>query len=66
MTYEEAIELYQKRHKHPAIQTCWIAEIKRHHGTTTRKAWNSDKQKKRCPPDVWPNLEKILKELGMI
>jgi len=47
------------------IQDCWIAEIKRFHGTT-RKSWHSGKYEKECPKEIWSKLEGILKELKMI
>ncbi len=66
MTYDEARKIYEKRYKKPMIQDCWIAEIKRFHGTTTRKSWHSGKYEKECPKEIWSKLEEILKELNMI
>ncbi len=67
MTYAKAQAAYLKQHGR-TVKTCWIAHIKRDHNATTRRASNrgSGKVKHPCPPEIYPKLEKILKELGMI
>ena len=67
VTYLRAQMIYKKRHG-KTVKTCWIADVKRKHGKTTHQAHNrsSSKPKYPCPADVYPNLEKILLELGMI
>ncbi len=67
MTYAQAQKLYKER-TGKTVKTCYIADIKRKHGTTKHKAWNriGNKPKYPCPSDVFPKLEKILKELKMI
>lgn len=42
MTYKVIPEIY-KRHYDRTIKTCWIADIKRQLGLTTRKASNRGK-----------------------
>lgn len=67
MTYEKAQRIYKKRHG-KTVKSCWIADIKRKHGMTKHQSWNriGPKPKYPCPDDVFPKLEKILKELRMI
>ncbi len=67
MTYSQAQRIYKKQHG-IVVKTCWIADIKNKHGKTTRKAHNRIGKKPMypCPDNVFPKLEKILKELRMI
>ena len=67
MTYDKAQLIYKKRHGIIA-KSCWIADVKRKHGKTTRKSWNriGKNPKYPCPNDVFLKLGKILKELQMI
>ncbi|MDE1831787.1 MAG: hypothetical protein KGI02_05375 [Thaumarchaeota archaeon] len=55
MTYLEAQELYRKRYG-KSVKTCWIADILRSHGKTTRKAWNrvGSKPMYPCPLEFRP------------
>jgi len=59
--------LYRQCHGR-AVKTCWIADVKRRHGRTGRRSWNRTgaEPKYPCPDSVFPKLEKILRELGMI
>ena len=67
MTYSQAQTLYKKRYG-KTVKTCWIADVKRKHGKTSRKAHNRSGNKPMypCPDDIFDNLEKVLKELRMI
>lgn len=67
VTYEKAQIIYKKRYRR-TVKTCWIADIKRKHGKTKCQSWNriGTKPKYPCPTDIFPKLEKILKELQMI
>ena len=67
MTYEKAQTIYKKCHD-KTVKTCWIADVKRKHGKTKHQSWNriGIKPKYPCPVNVFPKLEKILKELKMI
>lgn len=66
MTYKQIQELYKQRYN-STIQPCWIADVKRNLGLTTRKAYNRispDSVAKPCPPDErWQRIETILVEL---
>jgi hypothetical protein len=45
-----------------SVSTCWIAEVKRHHGLTQRVAWNRGlgTGKRPCPPNYWSAIEKVI------
>lgn len=49
------------------VKSCWIAEVGRKHGKTTRIASNrKGKPQVECPADVFPKLEALMKEMGEI
>jgi hypothetical protein len=65
-TYQEIQEDIRQRY-HVTVKTCWIADIKRQHGKTTRIASNRldpGRAKYLCPPDKQPLIEESLKRLG--
>jgi len=66
MTYQEAHDLYKKKYgRH--VKSSWIADVLSSHGKTKRKSpARKGKYKHPCPDDVRPNLEKLLRELGML
>jgi len=49
--------------KPKSIKTCWIAEVKREKGLTTRRAWNAGMGKGAppCPPHIKTVLRNIIK-----
>ncbi len=65
MTYKEIQECY-KRHFNKSVKTCWIADVKREMGLTTRIAYNRiDNNKVRYPcsdPEIRKRLIKILRK----
>lgn len=67
MTYHQASTLYLQRYER-TIKDCWIADLKRFYGKTSRVATNriGNTIKNPCPERIWSKLEKILKELRMI
>ena len=67
MTYAEIQAVYCKLYG-TTVKTCWIAEVKRKYGKTTRRAWNSGTGggAPPCPEDVFRRLEKVMKETGDI
>lgn len=67
-TYKQIQEDIKKRHQ-INVKTCWIADIKRQHGKTTRLASNRlDPQKVKypCPQDKRTIIEESLKRFGDI
>jgi len=67
MTYKEIQAAYRRRYGR-TVKTCWIADVKRKHGKTTRVAPNRAGAipQEPCPPDIFPKLEALMKELGVI
>ena len=65
MTYRE-IQEHVKRWTGRTVKTCWIAEVKRELGLTTRKAWNSGHGigAPACPPDLKVAIRRCLVEGG--
>lgn len=62
MTYKVISEIY-KRHYDRTIKTCWIADIKRQLGLTTRKAYNRGKGpvKYPCPSvEIGVRIKRII------
>jgi len=65
-TYKDIQEDIRHRH-HVKVKTCWIADIKRQHGQTTRIARNRldpERVKYPCPQDKKPLIEESLRRLG--
>jgi hypothetical protein len=65
-TYREIQEDIRRRHQ-ITVKTCWIADIKRRHGKTSRLASNRldpKKVKYPCPQDKQRLIEESLKRLG--
>lgn len=69
MSYKKVQAEYRQRHgDDPVIQTCWIADVKERHDATRGPAPNrkGEKLAKPCPPDIFPKLEALMIELGVI
>ena len=67
-SYRQVQEAYSRRHGR-TVKTCWIADVKRKHGKTVRQAHNRidpAEPKYPCPDDIYPKLEKVMRDLGMI
>lgn len=61
-TYSEVQRLYYSKYKR-TIKTCWIADVKRKLGLTTRVAANrinKTKVKYPCHPDDFEKIKKIV------
>jgi len=67
MTYEQIQTECRQRYDR-TVKTCWIADVKRKHGKTTRIAPNRAGAipQEPCPPHIFPKLEALMKELGVI
>lgn len=49
------------------VKSCWIAEVGRKHGKTTRVASNrKGAPKVKCPEYILPKLEALMKDMGEI
>ena len=66
-TYAQIREAVLREHG-VKIETCWIADVKRAHGLTTRAAPNriGAEPKKPCPAHVRPWIEDAMRRFGMI
>ena len=67
MTYRETQDEYKRQHG-KTVKSCWIAHIKRDYSKTRRRAHNrgSGQAKYLCSSTIYPRLEKIMKQCGMI
>jgi len=66
MNYKAIQIAYRQRYKR-TVKTCWIAEVKRKHGKTTRVAPNRKGEPKvKCPEYILPKLEALMEEKGEI
>lgn len=66
MTYKHVQESYRMQHG-MTVKTCWIADVKRKYNATNHTAHNrGDEIKHPCPEHVFPKLEKVMHECGMI
>lgn len=68
MTYTEIKEQVRHRTGITIYHDCWVAEVKRAHGLTTRKAWNRGQGDGAppCPPHVFRAIEQVLRRNGEI
>ena len=66
-TYKE-IQDRVKQQEGFVPKTCWIADLKHHHGLTTRTAPNrlSNARMNPCPPDRRSAIEAAFRYFGMI
>jgi hypothetical protein len=66
-TYEQIQEEVRRRYG-ATVKTCWIADVKEHHGLTRGPAWNRSEMGKAnpCPPRYKPMIEGVMRDLGMI
>ena len=63
------IQKYVKNKYNRRVKTCWIADVKRVHGLTTRTASNrlsSNKVQYPCPEDRRQEIEDSLKHFEML
>jgi len=66
MTYREIRVAYYAVHDR-TVKSCWIAEVRRKHGKTTRVAHNrKGNPQEKCPANILPRLEALMKEMGDI
>ena len=67
MTYKQIQDEYRRRYGQ-TVKTCWIADVKRKHGKTTRVAPNraGEIPEQPCPSHIFSKLEELMKELGVI
>ena len=67
MTYAEIMEEVIKT-TGKWVKTCWIAEVKEHHGLTRGHAPNRGKGKGAAPCPQWARIaiEQVLKKNGII
>lgn len=67
MTYK-AIQTEYRRWYGRIVKTCWIADVKRKHGKTRGPAPNraGAAPQEPCPPDIFPKLEALMQEMGVI
>lgn len=67
MTYKKVQDAYKQQHG-KAVETCWIADIKRKSGVPMKNAPNRQGAipTKPCPDDVYPKLKAIMVKCGMI
>ncbi|MGI9256036.1 MAG: hypothetical protein ACR2PY_03780 [Salinispira sp.] len=67
VTYKAIQAEYRARYG-KTVKTCWIAHIKRDHDATTRVAPNRSGKEASClcPPDIYPQLKKVMLDLGAI
>jgi hypothetical protein len=65
-TYKNIQEDIRQKH-HVTVKTCWIADVKRQHGQTSRIAPNRldpERAKYPCPQDKRKLIEESLRRLG--
>jgi hypothetical protein len=64
MTYAEIQKLASRKLgvKPSSVSTCWIAEVKRSHGLTTRRAPNAGKGEgaDKCLDEYWKAIEEVM------
>lgn len=67
MTYKQIQAEYRQRYGR-TVKTCWIADVKRKHGKTTRVAPNraGEEPQEPCPAHIFPKLEELMNELGVV
>lgn len=68
-TYKKINDYITNQLGHRAVKTCWIADIKRKHGLTTRQAHNrisTNSVTNPCPSDKVADIESALKYFKMI
>ncbi|OGO06390.1 MAG: hypothetical protein A2Y92_00345 [Chloroflexi bacterium RBG_13_57_8] len=67
-TYEEIREKVFKDSGIKVNRSCYIAEVMRAYGLTTRTAWNTGRGKgsPECPVRQYQAIEKALRDLGAI
>ena len=63
MTYKEIINQVKRRAGIQIYHTCWVAEVKRAHGLTKRRAWNCGHGvgAPPCPLRVFKAIEQVLR-----
>jgi len=67
-TYEQVKERVLQDSGIRVHRSCWIAEVMRKYGLTTRTAWNTGRGRgsPECPEKQHKAIEKALRDLGAI
>lgn len=68
-TYKEIAAEIKRIASAKTVQSCFIADVKSHHGLTKKRAPNRkdpDKRAKPCPERMRPIIEQALRNLGVL